>query len=164
MSRRLRMVLSLEPTAAVPPVPSPLTIRPVREDDREGLAVLMLEAYRGTVDDEGEDLGGAREEVRRTFDGQYGRFLPGSSVVTEDERGLVGATLVTMWEGLPLVAFTMTRPDMKGRGVATALMTRSLDLLRDAGHDSVQLVVTEGNDSAIRLYERLGFRATSPPA
>jgi hypothetical protein len=48
--------------------------RPLVESDAPDLATLMLAAFRGTVDDEGEDIQ-AREEVRRTFAGAYGQMM-----------------------------------------------------------------------------------------
>ncbi len=37
---------------------------------------MLLAAYRGTVDDEGEDADDAIGEVERTVGGQYGPFVP----------------------------------------------------------------------------------------
>jgi ribosomal protein S18 acetylase RimI-like enzyme len=145
----------IEPT----PLDGPWTVRPVRDGDADALAALMLEAYRGTIDDEGETLEGARTEVRRTFAGDYGDFLPRFSLVAHDDDRLVGAALITLWESVPFVAFTMTQPDTKDRGLATALTGRSLASLREAGYSEVRLTVTEGNEPALRVYEKLGFRA-----
>jgi ribosomal protein S18 acetylase RimI-like enzyme len=117
----------------------------------------MLEAYRGTIDDEGETLDDAREEIARTFDGEYGSFLPRASVVAEHGSRLDSASLVTIWEGLPFLAFTMTHPEAKNRGLGTALVARSIQLLQAAGYERLRLMVTEGNDAAIHLYEKLGF-------
>ena len=46
----------------------------------------MLDAYRGTIDDEGETLEDALAEVDRTFAGEYGEFLGAFSRVIERER------------------------------------------------------------------------------
>ena len=54
-------------------VPDPLS-RPVRPDDQPALAVLMLAAYRGTADDEGEGPDEATAEIHRLFGGGYGTF------------------------------------------------------------------------------------------
>lgn len=158
MTPRFEMVLRLADTPRPSAVPAPWAIRPVRDDDRESLAELMLASYRGTIDDDGETLDDAREEIRRTFEGEYGTFLPHASVVAEDGSRLGSASLVTQFEGGPFLAFTMTHPDVKLRGLATAIVGRSLELLMAAGHESIRLAVTEGNDPAIGLYEKLGFR------
>lgn len=54
---------------------------------------------------------------------------------------------------------TGTRPDWRGRGLATALVTRALRGCRDAGYTAVVLDVNVNNPTARRLYERLGFVA-----
>ena len=43
------------------------------------------------------------------------------------------------------------------RGVATALMERALDWVGQRGITRVELTVMEGNDPAVRLYEKFGF-------
>jgi hypothetical protein len=50
--------------------------------DAEALARLMLDAYRGTIDDEGgHSFEDAKAEVRRTFDGEYGEMIWDASFV-----------------------------------------------------------------------------------
>ena len=49
-------------------------------------------------------------------------------------------------------------PEMRGRGIASRLMTKSLDELRSLGGiEKVSLGVTSDNTAAVRLYEKLGF-------
>lgn len=55
---------------------------------------------------------------------------------------------------------TGTRPDWRGRGLATALVTRALRGWRDAGYAAVKLDVNVNNPTARRLYDRLGFSVT----
>ncbi|MFC4061265.1 GNAT family N-acetyltransferase [Planomonospora corallina] len=45
-------------------------------------------------------------------------------------------------------------------GLGLALMTRSVDHLRELGHDRAGLWVLEGNTRARRFYERFGFAPT----
>jgi ribosomal protein S18 acetylase RimI-like enzyme len=70
------------------------------------------------------------------------------------------ASIITLWEGLPLLAFTMADPEARNRGLGTAVVGSSIDLLRAMGHESLRLLVTEGNHPAIDVYEKLGFRRT----
>lgn len=117
----------------------------------------MLDAYRGTVDDAGEGPDEARAEVNRLLIGGYGPFDFGASELVERDGGVVGATLVTMYEGAPMVAFSMTAPAWQRRGLARAGLLRGMARLRDAGATSVRLAVTDANTPALRLYESLGF-------
>ncbi len=54
---------------------------------------------------------------------------------------------------------TGTRPDWRGRGLATALVIRALRGCRDAGYATAMLDVNVNNPTARRLYDRLGFAA-----
>ena len=49
-------------------------------------------------------------------------------------------------------------PEVHGTGVGHALLRQSLLALRDAGCRSASLTVTAANESAVALYERVGFQ------
>ncbi|UUZ58537.1 GNAT family N-acetyltransferase [Nocardioides sp. B-3] len=53
-----------------------------------------------------------------------------------------------------------TAPEARGRGHGRALLTRLLDWAHTRSISIVELHVTEGNDTARRLYESCGFVAT----
>jgi ribosomal protein S18 acetylase RimI-like enzyme len=52
-------------------------------------------------------------------------------------------------------------PEARRSGVGRALVQRALDRARERGCRRVELDTNEHNDRAIRLYESLGFSATS---
>jgi ribosomal protein S18 acetylase RimI-like enzyme len=118
----------------------------------------MYEAYRGTVDDEGETLEQSVEEARGALGGKYGELLTRCSFLIANGFTPVSATVVTLWEGRPLLAFVLTHPDHQGHGMGTFLVRRSIDALLDQGFDEVDLFVTRANEPAVRIYERLGFQ------
>ena len=139
----------------------PLGVRLLEPADAPALARLMFDAYKGTVDDEGEPLEGAVAEVRKTFEGGYGPMVWGASFAipsAEDPGVLDSASVVTLWRDEPLLAFSMTRPEAKRRGLAAALIRASAQSLARLGHGRLVLVVTVGNSAAERLYEKLGFQ------
>ena len=133
--------------------------RTIQQDDAEGLARLMHAAYRGTIDDEGETLNEAREEIHKTFAGEYGRLLSDCSFAIEADGSLISACLVSWYEpsSTPLVAFLMTHPDAKRQGHARMLLRQSMNALLEQGYSKLTLVVSEGNNPAIALYRNLGF-------
>jgi GNAT superfamily N-acetyltransferase len=158
--RRILMRRSLGPDGPldVPPAPEGVTFRQPAGRDAEAIAVLMFEAYRGTIDAEPTDtLDTARDEVTTTLEGGYGDPILEASFLAEEGDRLVSAALVTRWRDHPLIAFTMTTPDRTGRGLSRAALTRSLAALAGAGEDHVDLAVTDGNEPAQHLYETLGF-------
>jgi len=142
--------------------PDDLSARPVRDHDRPALAALMLTAYRGTVDDTGEGPEEAAAEISRLIKGAYGPFDAAVSEVVFREGSVVNATLVTEYQGHTLIAFSMTAPEWKRRGLARAGMLRVMDRCRRAGRAKVFLAVTAANTPALRLYESLGF-VEAPP-
>jgi ribosomal protein S18 acetylase RimI-like enzyme len=132
-------------------------LRSPTRSDIASLATLMLRAYRGTVDDDGETAADAEAEVTKTFDGAYGPFLADCSQVVDRSSQLLSATLVTLWEDRPFIAFSMTDPDHQRTGLARACMLCALRALRMRGAHEVRLVVTVRNRPAVGLYESLGF-------
>ncbi len=145
---------------------TPLRRQAVAEDARarvpqpqdvDALAVLLLDAYRDTIDDEGETPEETREAVQQLFDGAFGPLLWAVSEVVEDGGRLVAATLITLWEDRPLVAFTVTAPSHQRQGLARAGLQRAMNRLRAGDETELRLVVTVGNAPAERLYASLGF-------
>lgn len=131
--------------------------RAPRAEDAEQLAVLMYTSYRGTIDDSGETLDDARGEVQKLLTDQFGRFDGARSVVYEMDGALGAATILTRWRDAPFVAFSMTAPEWKRRGLARAGLVRAMRALADDGEREVRLLVTAGNVGAERLYASLGF-------
>ena len=54
-------------------------------------------------------------------------------------------------------------PECRGRGVGGGLLDTALDWGREREVRFVELDVTLGNSSALRLYERAGFKAVNAP-
>lgn len=136
----------------------PWTPRRFDPSDTPAVGALMIAAYQGTVDDEGETESDAVGEVERVVAGEYGPFLADRSFVVEDQARIVGASLVSLWEGHPLLAYTIVHPELKRRGIGTLLMAETGNALLSAGYSELELFVTEANEPALRLYRKLGFR------
>ena len=131
---------------------------PVRATDAEPLAALLLDAYRGTVDDDGETIDDARREIAALFAGQYGELDTDASEVVRRDGALAAATLITRYRDVPFLAFSMTAPAWQRRGLARAGIERAISLLAARDERELRLVVTRANDVAVRLYERIGFQ------
>jgi len=131
---------------------------PVPEDAPQ-LATLMLNAYRGTVDYEGENEDGAIAEVQKTLRGSAGPFDWLCSRVVEREGILASAALVTRWQDRPFIAFTMTAAAFKRNGLAWACMLDAMRALAASGETEARLMVRIANTPAVALYESLGFVA-----
>ena len=160
---RGRERLSLELSVADAAAPESPACRTVVPSDRDALARLMLDAYRGTVDYNGETLGDALKEVGSTLSGSYGRFLFDCSFVVDGGTELSSASLVTSFNSgesgeRALLAFVMTAKRHQRQGMAATLVRHSAAALRGKGYTRLELVVTTDNAPAKQLYARLGFR------
>jgi ribosomal protein S18 acetylase RimI-like enzyme len=148
-----------------------------RSDDLAGIAVrgldgedgtiignLLYFAYKGGVDDEGQSVEEARVEGVETLQGRYGAIIwPACFVATASANGenAVCCSVVTESERFgAFIAFVATHPDFQRRGLAGALMAKSIDALREVEVDRVTLVVTDANEHAVSLYRKLGFVAS----
>lgn len=160
--RRLKLALQLAPQAFEPIA----DVRPISlahseaalERERRLLAELLIAAYAGTLDDEGETPEQALAEIDRTLAGAYGPFLAPCSFVVERESELLAASLITHWQATPLLAFVMVAPDAQRQGLAEQVLRCSMAALWGQGESTLTLFVTDGNTPAQRLYARLGFR------
>jgi ribosomal protein S18 acetylase RimI-like enzyme len=125
--------------------------------DQAALAELMLAAYQGTVDDEGETPEQALAVMAQWAEGDFGQPMWAVSEVVERQGQPVAATLVTLWQDLPLVAFVMTHPRWQRQGLARAGLRRAMQRLSAGDETVLRLVVTASNAPAMALYEQLGF-------
>ncbi len=127
--------------------------------DKEKLGELMYEAYQGTIDYGGETLDEAIQEISGTLDGKYGELISIPSLKIEQNGIAIAATIFVFFEKeqMPLLSFTMTHPQYKGKGLAQKLLKQGLRDLKNLGYKNCCLVVTEGNQPAQMIYEKLGF-------
>ncbi|WP_257478103.1 GNAT family N-acetyltransferase [Acidipropionibacterium jensenii] len=125
----------------------------------EDVAPLMLAAYRGTPDDEGETLADAVAILRSAMAGAFGPWLPEASFVALDRSGRSSGAIVIALEddGTPFIVFVFVAPDRCGHGIASLLISRSCRALSDSGHRTIRLWVNTANERAVSLYRHLGF-------
>jgi RimJ/RimL family protein N-acetyltransferase len=135
-------------------LPGGLVVRAPTADDRHGLASLMMDAYVGTIDYEGETLDQALEEVAGYFDSEA---LLEVSWVAVTQGTVQSAVLVSMAAGVPLVGYVMTRAEMKNQGVASGLLDMSVEAIWDAGYGELRAFITDGNVPSEIIFKRAGF-------
>ena len=75
-------------------------------------------------------------------------------------RGPIGEQARAAFPGCVEVNHLQVRPEVRGSGVGTALITAAEQLATARGIELVALGVGVDNDRAARLYERLGYRRT----
>jgi|RhiMethySRZTD1v2_1073278.scaffolds.fasta_scaffold288797_2 L-amino acid N-acyltransferase YncA len=153
---RSRSEYLLTPLSAATAIPSPTqrwTARTVEVTDREQLATMILDAYRGTVDDEGEDY----EAALAAVDDWLSRLEAPHSVVLEEDGQLVTVSFVVNVAGREYIDPVATVSWRKREGLGRAAVAISLRSLGEAGVREVGAVITDGNTASERLFQGLGF-------
>ena len=127
--------------------------------DKQILAELMLDSYRGTIDYDDETIEDAVNEV-----GSYYARLSDPTWLEASWLGLMDneltcACLVDFWKErrTPLIAYVMTASRWKGKHLATAVVSRTLQSLANKNFPEVRAVITEGNLPSEKVFTRLGF-------
>ncbi len=148
--------------------PARAELRPMRASDEPSVVRVHAAAYSGRFDrylflTDLDPVRDAEAGIRELVRGRWGTFLPWASMVAETDGRLVALTVVVRASRGPLIADVATDPDFARRGFGRAVVSASVRALLLRRAEAVHLVVTEGNRTAIRLYERIGFRRQSEP-
>jgi [ribosomal protein S18]-alanine N-acetyltransferase len=103
----------------------------------------------------------SRAQYRRHLDSDTARVL----VASANHRRFLGTALVFFRKGSRTARLysIASLPEARGKGVGTALIEAVEAAALQRRCDAVRLEVRTDNDSAIRLYERLGYRRIGGP-
>ncbi len=69
-----------------------------------------------------------------------------------------GFSLLYHLAGEAEILMVAVKPELRGRGVASALLADMIQLAEMRGHETLFLEVRDGNATALKLYERHGFQ------
>lgn len=156
MSPRRRWVLA--PITAGPSDRETLTLRPTSSDDDTALAALLDRAYVGTIDHDPDADHVVELETWRRVDGADDEA---SAVASDNE--LVGACLIGREFDAPFVYEIAVVEQFRRRGVARALLGRSLRVLAARPEPHLAAWVTAGNVGSETLLSKAGFLPVTPP-
>ena len=134
-------------------LPPGSSCRPPSLHDRNELAHLLLDAYRETIDDEGETI----TEALQAIDDYLQRILPQYSLVAERDGSLVAMAFTVVVRGTHYIDPVATASAYKRNGIGAATVSAVLELLADDDIVEVGAVITDGNVPSERLFSRLGF-------
>jgi putative acetyltransferase len=131
-----------------------ITIERVVEATRE---------VRDLIEELNEVLGAAYEAHQRHGLSIEQLFEPNVRFFIARLDGLaVGCGGIAIFDDYAEVKRMYTRPGVRGRGVAKAVLHRIEDEAREAGISVLRLETGTYQQEAIGLYERLGFRPRGP--
>jgi ribosomal protein S18 acetylase RimI-like enzyme len=162
------MIADLSDVAKLPPGRANQThsFEPWQESRQDEAAKLIARAYEGhvdgTINDQYRSVSGAKRFLLNIV--QYpgcGSFCsPASLVALNRSWDLVGislASLVSPEAGH--ITQICVSPEERNTGTGYELLRRSLMTLAEHGCEKTSLTVTASNQTAIRLYQQMGFRA-----
>jgi ribosomal protein S18 acetylase RimI-like enzyme len=166
---RLFMVLPLRSADQRPtPIPADIELRLWAEQDYQGAASVITAAYRNHIDSEINDqyrtMSGSVRFLNNIvrFPG-CGVFDPESSFVAmhKPTRSMVGVILCSrVKHDVGHVTQVCVMPEFRGLRLGEALLGASGQALRRRKFTLLSLTVTQANQRAVTLYERLGFGTT----
>jgi uncharacterized protein len=86
-------------------------------------------------------------------------MLPDGLVLVDEEAGELAGTVFGTYDGTRgWIHRLATRPDHRGRGIASALMAELEHRLRAVGCPKVNLLIEPGHAAVASFYTRLGYR------
>jgi len=163
---RLFMVVPLsDPILTSINLPTEIEIRPWSEEHYQAVAAVITAAYRGHVDSEINDqyrtLSGALRFLNNIvrFPG-CGLFDSDSSFVAVHRKlkSVIGLILCSrVRHDVGHVTQVCLLPDYRSQGIGEALLAQTAQALRRRNFSLLSLTVTEANQRAVDLYQRIGF-------
>jgi ribosomal protein S18 acetylase RimI-like enzyme len=143
---RQHFLMRLDAKPAVPRVPiEDLELGPAKPGD--AAAILAIYAACG-FDSRSE---AAMAEV--LADGRHAH-----AVARHADRVVAFAEIETHWPRRPWVAFVGVESALRDRGVGSALVAWAVARQFEAGAEAALLLLSPGNRTAVRAYEKVGFR------
>jgi RimJ/RimL family protein N-acetyltransferase len=134
-------------------------IRSITENDLDVLANLMLDAYIGTIDYEGETLQEAVGEVESYFDGEP---MIEHSFAASIDGEIASTVLVLLWQGGPFIGYARTVPAYKNKGLGRLLVAATMTSLHQVDHTHLTLFITEGNTPSEAMFKAVGAVQVPP--
>ncbi|MFO0928284.1 MAG: hypothetical protein U0736_14800 [Gemmataceae bacterium] len=183
----------LDLPAAVIDGAAEVPVRRIRDDDWEPLVPLFADAFAGFQPFFGQPEHlrrlTARQCLEQTRAGGDGPWVQAASYVAQaSDGGLLGAILVTLlplgdpsdwntysWDeppapdcverrlGQPHLTWVFVHPRRAGRGVGSALLQASADVLDEMDYPGLLSTFLLGNESSMLWHWRAGFRLLTYP-
>lgn len=161
----MMLALPIRPLPPAPDMAAGAHYEPWHDRYSDQASAVIAAAYEGHIDghinDQYRSALGARRFLSNIvqYPGCGSFFQPASQAVFDRGTGALAGVCLSS-----LIAFDTGHitqicvdPRFRGRGYAYEMMRRALDALTAAGCRRVTLTVTTANQSAKRLYERMGF-------
>ena len=161
--RSVSTSLDIEPRACR----SPCLIRPAASSYEPTMIAAYVAAFRDTIDycdwEEARIVESARDNVIGFFSGARGKPLPASRLALiahpeVEQESVVGAALVAEMKGESVqLELLFVTPEWQRMGVATALVSATLEQLYESGHRTLKSRYNLGNEESRAWHRAFGF-------
>lgn len=142
-----------------------IVIRDATEEDRKSFIQVLLDAYKQYAD---ELPGPQWEQYKEALGASFDEGKPIARIVATLEGRIVGSVQLFASSaeaygrpelGIhnPIIRYLAVSPEARGRGIAALLIKEAVRRSRALGAKQLNLHTSDMMDSAVRLYERLGF-------
>lgn len=129
----------------------------INTDDINNLAIAMLDAFKDTVDFDGETLEELGKEIFEVVESEFGIFIPEASFQIKENDRVLSAILVSLYKNTPLISGLFTVKNSVNLRMATTLIKKSINALLLLRYSELILYVHPENLQAISLYKKIGF-------
>jgi len=138
----------------------PLTanVEHLHPNDRDALGQLMLDAYRDTIDDEGETT----TEALQAVDHLLTHCLREHSFVLKEAGKPVAMSFVLVVDGIHYIDPVAVTATHKNAGLGRKMVETSLASIASAGVTEMGATITDGNIPSERLFAGLGAVRVGP--
>jgi ribosomal protein S18 acetylase RimI-like enzyme len=148
--------------------PDGVELTTVRHIPFDELTALDWRTYRGTPDETllSSTPEGNRELLENALAGLFGPYLDEASPAVRGPDSVLQGFALACQESLRsgILLDLAVDPAFRRRGLGEALVLRTLRALLALGYPKVHLWVTEGNQPARTLYEKVGFMVDASAA
>nr|WP_028561071.1 GNAT family N-acetyltransferase [Paenibacillus pinihumi] len=145
--------------------PSEIWIREAEDADAEAVLRVMLEAYQQYENELPEPIW---EQYKESISASVHEGNPKARLVAGLDGEIVGSVQLFLSSeeaygradlhiNSPIIRFLSVSPKVRGRGVATLLIQESARRSLELGSSLLYLHTSDMMQSAVQLYERLGF-------
>ena len=153
MAKKIKMTIELKQE----PIFDNYIITNFDLNHKEEMAFSMLDAYKDTVDYEGEDINDTKAEIENVINNGYGKFMIEASFMIKKNNEVASVIVISLYENIPTIIYVFTMKKYAKKGMASYLIKKSMQALYNLGYEKLQLFVTRDNNEAIRIYQKLGF-------
>lgn len=126
-------------------------------------AELIVDAHEGTLDSQifvfYQQIKGSKEFLKQNSANKFGKFDKNIESVLLENADIIGLCSFNITENKGFIPSIVISPKKRGLGLGKSLLIHTMkDLYQKHEIESVGLLVTERNQTAYQLYNKLGFK------